>query len=198
MSALRIAIATLALAGPVAAQELDQLGRQFELAAHAALMHQVEQATAPAPFTTDGCSGGLSASWQSVAAYWPQFAAEYKQHPPFDSCCITHDRAYHNAGSAHSVTASYTARLTADQALQACVISTGKARQSELAAKYKVSEAQVDTAYQLLASSLYYSVRFGGGPCSGLSWRWGYGYQQCWIGKNLTWDNYFLSPGNSD
>jgi hypothetical protein len=167
-------------------QSWDQLGRGLEQKAHVALMQQVAKAKAtggPAPFTTDGCSGGLSSTWQSVAAYWPQFARDHRQQPPFEACCVTHDRAYHNAGAAQMAPDSYEARLKADRALQVCVTETGHARRAKLAVLYGVSESQVSEAYELLAGSMYYSVRFGGGPCSGLSWRWGYGYDPCWSGN---------------
>jgi len=173
----------LLLASPVIAQDWDQLGRGLELKAHEVLMAQVAKVGAPAPFTTDGCSGGLSSVWQSVAAYWPQFARDHQQQPPFESCCVSHDHAYHDAGSANTASDSYSARLSADRRLQACVMATGTGRSAELATLYEVSEAQVAEAYELLAGSMYYSVRFGGGPCSGLSWRWGYGYDQCWSGN---------------
>lgn len=176
-------VVALLLASPAFAQDWDQLGRGLELKAHDALMSQVTKAKAPAPFTTDGCSGGLSSTWQSVAAYWPQFARDHQEQPPFETCCVSHDHAYHNAGSALNASDSYQARLVADRALQACVIDTGEVRRAELAILYKVSEVQVVEAYELLAGSMYYSVRFGGGPCSGLSWRWGYGYDQCWSGN---------------
>ena len=166
--------------GSALAQNWDQLGRGLELKAHQALMKQVEKVSSPQPFTTDGCSGGMSSAWQGVAAYWPQFARDHQQQPPFESCCISHDRAYHDAGSALTATDSYEARLSADRTLQSCVIETGRARRDELAVLYGVSPSQVTEAYELLAGSMYYSVRFGGGPCSGLSWRWGYGYDQCW------------------
>jgi len=171
----------LLLAGPATGQGWDQLGRGLEMKAHVALMSKV--AGALVPFTTDGCSGGLSSTWQSIAAYWPQFAKDHQEQPPFETCCITHDHAYHNAGSARVASDSYQARLVADRALQACVIETGEVRRAELAVVYGVSEAQVVEAYELLAGSMYYSVRFGGGPCSGLSWRWGYGFNQCWSGN---------------
>ena len=164
-------------------QAWDHLGRGLELKGHQALMQQVATAGAPNPFTTDGCSGGLSSTWQAVAAYWPQFARDHQQQPPFELCCVSHDRAYHQAGAAQVAVDSYAARLAADRALQLCVVETGQARQAELAVLYGVSELQVAEAYELLAGSLYYAVRFGGGPCSGLSWRWGYGYEACWSGN---------------
>ncbi|NIZ62669.1 hypothetical protein DL239_16985 [Sedimentitalea sp. CY04] len=179
------AIGTLAAlwSGSALAQNWDQLGRGLELKAHQALMKQVKKVSSPQPFTTDGCSGGMSSAWQGVAAYWPQFARDHQQQPPFESCCISHDRTYHDAGSALTATDSYEARLSADRTLQSCVIETGQARRDDLAERYGVSTSQVTEAYQLLAGSMYYSVRFGGGPCSGLSWRWGYGYDQCWSGN---------------
>lgn len=42
------------------------------------------------PFTTDGCSGGMSFLWKKVLG----------RVPPWEEECIEHDRAYHRGGSA--------------------------------------------------------------------------------------------------
>ena len=31
------------------------------------------------------------------------------------------------------------------------------------------------------SEAMFLAVRFGGGPCSGLPWRWGFGYLGCTI-----------------
>lgn len=174
----------LALAGallwtPAFAEEpgWDQAGRALEIRAHARLMEQDRSTLAP--FESDGCSGGLSAAWRIAADTLPAFARAHEEAPPFEPCCVAHDRAYHTAGGAAEAEESYMARLTADRALRQCVLDTGRARQAGLAAQYGVSEAQAASAYRSLARSVYYAVRFGGGPCSGLSWRWGFGFEHC-------------------
>ncbi len=77
---------------------------------------------------------------------------------PFEGCCVSHDRAYHAGGGAATARGSYVERLAADRAFQACVAETGS---------------------QVMADALFQAVRLGGGPCSGLSWRWGYGRPDC-------------------
>jgi len=130
-------------------------------------MEKVEQGLAP--FSTDGCSGGLSWAWRRAVAAFPDLAPRAGEIPAWEQCCITHDRAYHNAGGARSEETSYAARLAADRELQACVSAPG---------------AQADSLartlfYDQLGVAMFRAVRFGGGPCSGLSWRWGYGYTEC-------------------
>ncbi|WP_425043214.1 hypothetical protein [Primorskyibacter sp. S87] len=165
------------IASPVAAQD-NRLTRSFELPSHRALMSVKGEL---APFTTDGCSGGLSAGWQLVADQFPDFAAAHQGQPPWESCCVTHDRAYHNAGGSETAEDSYEARLTADMELETCVNETGEPRITDLALFYDVSEDLVRDAYDTIAGAMYLAVRFGGGPCSGLPWRWGYGFEACSI-----------------
>ena len=43
----------------------------------------------PRPFTTDGCSGGLSQAWRAL----------FRQDPPWEGACIEHDRAYWKGGT---------------------------------------------------------------------------------------------------
>ncbi len=114
----------------------------------------------PSPFTTDGCSGGLSLLWRQLS--------QSGNGPPFEHCCIRHDRSYHAAGQARDPVQSYRARLDADQSLRRCV------------------ETQLQDNPSLartVSKAVYGAVRFAGGPCSGLSWRWGYGYPTC-AGQN--------------
>ncbi len=159
---------------------LEQLARGMQLRAHALLLERVtEQGGVPNAFTTDGCSGGLSASWGQIAAHWPGFAARYQSSPPFEACCITHDRAYHGISGARTPEASYGARLQADQQLRHCVRQVAAEQGEGLAAEYGVSREALERGFWQLSQAMYFAVRFGGGPCSGLSWRWGYGYPEC-------------------
>lgn len=179
---LRTLLAILLLGGPVQAQDWTSgpTARTLETPRHAALMALVTgPETTLAPFTTDGCSGGLSEAWQVVANRFPDFAQTHESQPPWEGCCVTHDRTYHNAGLATDPTASFEARLAADTALKSCVISSGKDRIDGLAATYQVPPDQIEAAYQNIAHTMFIAVRFGGGPCSGLPWRWGYGYPSC-------------------
>lgn len=42
------------------------------------------------PFTTDGCSGGMTALWQLI----------FRKPPPWNELCVKHDLAYWRGGSA--------------------------------------------------------------------------------------------------
>ncbi|MEL7212553.1 MAG: hypothetical protein AAGK92_07815 [Pseudomonadota bacterium] len=120
--------------------------RRVEERQHARLL---EVRDAPlTPFVSDGCSGGLSRIWNEVGA----------DPLPFESCCVSHDRAYHAGGSAMTARGSYVERLAADRAFQMCVAETGG---------------------EVVSDALFQAVRLGGVPCSGLSWRWGYGRPRC-------------------
>ncbi|WP_254684623.1 hypothetical protein SuNHUV7_24050 (plasmid) [Pseudoseohaeicola sp. NH-UV-7] len=177
-----LALAACLLAGVAAAQTEDEggLSRSLELPAHKALQSVIARSdTELALFATDGCSGGLSRVWDLVAETFPDFQDTHDNEPPWQGCCVTHDRAYHNAGEAQDAAASFSARLRADQALRGCVIETADTRMDDLIALYDVEEGQVRSAYNTIAGAMYLAVRFGGAPCSGLPWRWGYGYPQC-------------------
>ncbi|MFV1604275.1 hypothetical protein VWZ88_07725 [Phaeobacter sp. JH20_36] len=174
-------VATLlfgALSSVAAAEDAVAAGywAMLERAAHRGLMQEVAAAGGrPTPFATDGCSGGLSAIWRQFSG-----REETADGPPFEACCVAHDLLYHDAdgiGSSGRIldgrdedlaTASQQARLAADQALRRCVETQLSSRESPTAA----IAAPVATA-------MYAAVRFGGAPCSGLSWRWGYGYGHC-------------------
>lgn len=155
----------------------------IEMAAHRRLANVMERAGhSPAPFTTDGCSGGLSIAWDVIAETLPAFAETHEPRPPWEACCVTHDRAYHAAGGADGAEESYQARFTADAALRDCVIETGRRRTPDLVTAYGLTEAQIAAMYALIADAMFDAVRLGGGPCSGLPWRWGYGYPGCFAG----------------
>jgi hypothetical protein len=181
MTALRLIVIALAVwATTIQAQGVDQWGKGLELSAHQRLLDMRDRTQAPlAPFTTDGCSGGLSDVWSLVADTVPSFKETYEQLPPWQDCCVSHDRAYHDARDAQNADEGYAARLVADRALRACVMETGDARKVEFAEIYEATPDQVVNAYDTIARAMYLAVRFGGGPCTGLSWRWGYGYPHC-------------------
>ena len=169
----------LACLPAIAASQENSVQYQLELPAHQALQ---TVRTAPnatlSPFETDGCSGGLSNAWRLIANTFPAFAEIHEEVPPWEGCCVTHDRAYHSGGADLAPEASYAARLTADIALEACVISEGDSRAET--GFYDADPGDVRLAYAGVARLMYLSVRAGGGPCTGLPWRWGFGYDQCW------------------
>ncbi|PID36817.1 MAG: hypothetical protein CR993_03240 [Rhodobacterales bacterium] len=119
----------------------------------------------PLPFTTDGCSGGMSTVWRGLAEALPDLATGIGTHPPWEGCCVTHDQAYHDAAGATTAKASFAARLRADRALRDCVAAW--------------ETGLPPSGQQALADAMYHAVRSGGGPCTGLPWRWGYGLPRC-------------------
>jgi len=186
MSRLRPAIcAGLCLfAGAGAAQTDGEnrggLTRVLELRAHQALIEQSHRAEVTlAPFETDGCSGGLSDIWRLVSGQFPDFAAAHQEIPPWEYCCVEHDRTYHDGGGADTAEASYSARVQADDALRSCVMQTGETRKQQVATHYEVEPDSVTRAYGVIADAMHLAVRFGGAPCSGLPWRWGFGWPEC-------------------
>jgi RimJ/RimL family protein N-acetyltransferase len=157
-----------------------KIQRDLELKAHRELIQSIrEDDRRLSAFTTDGCSGGLSKAWQTVSDRFPAFAKAHDKTPPWEHCCITHDRSYHSAGGATEARESYVLRLSADQALRKCVLDTGNKRSANLSAKYGLTEEQIHVAYEAIANAMFDAVRIGGLPCSGLAWRWGYGYPRC-------------------
>jgi hypothetical protein len=71
------------------------------------------------------------------------------------------------------------ARRYADEQLRQCVIRSGNGRASVLMTDYGLSAGQASALYRSIADVMYRAVRVGGVPCSGLSWRWGFGWPQC-------------------
>ena len=174
--------------GPANAQDgpLETIATALEKPGHVELLDVLSNPdTALAPFTTDGCSGGLSHVWQTIAEQSPAFHDAHQTAPPWENCCVTHDRAYHNAGGATGWGESFNARKDADLALQSCVQNTGTSRATALAAQYNMSAEQVEITYALISDAMYLAVRAGGAPCTGLPWRWGYGYPNCTILNRL-------------
>jgi len=126
-------------------------------------------------FTTDGCSGGLSAGWAALAQALPAFRSRFGDRPPYESCCETHDRAYWTGATEDG----YGARHAADEALRACVRDYGSRHRAKFASDFGISEEQIVRNFEIISTLMYDAVRLGGGPCTALPWRWGYGWPQC-------------------
>ena len=45
-------------------------------------------------FKSDGCSGGMSSAWSYLADTVPKFADYAGNEPPWEHCCVAHDRQY--------------------------------------------------------------------------------------------------------
>lgn len=159
----------------------DSLGYRFEIGRHERLINaRASESIKLTPFTSDGCSGGQSAGWELFARTFPELAKRHGNLPPWQQCCVVHDRAYHAGGGRQAdAEASYAARRRADEQLRQCVIRTGKRRAPELMADYGLSRNQVSTLYRSITDVMYRAVRLGGAPCTGLPWRWGFGWPQC-------------------
>ncbi len=128
-----------------------------------------------APFSTDGCSGNLSASWELLADQIPKMKAELGEKPPWEDCCVTHDRAYWRG----EVEDGFNLRLIADQELRQCVVDTGTRLSPEWSTRFSIPETRVEQGFSVTAELMYQAVRLGGQPCSLLPWRWGYGWPNC-------------------
>lgn len=177
-------LASGATAQEIALPEVSVISRTFELPAQRRLSDRIARPDAElAPFVTDGCSGGLSAGWQLAAQILPGFVEAHDDEPPWQHCCVIHDRAYHDASGETDPERSLTARLTADMALKTCVAAQAVAEDTAfsetLRSTYNLSADQIARTYDLIAVTMFQAVRVGGLPCSGLPWRWGYGWPAC-------------------
>ena len=160
---------------------IEELERQLEIDRHAQLVSlKSDPVNTLAGFATDGCSGGLTIGWEYLAGKITSFQEQHGSEPPWEDCCIAHDHPYHNGGP-DKVTASESFRLRkeADLELKACVMETGAQRAPVLSKEYGLSVDQVVLLYDAVAELMYRAVRVGGVPCSGLPWRWGYGWPEC-------------------
>ncbi len=136
---------------------------------------QVKSGSQIKPFSTDGCSGGLSEGWRIVGEALPLFRSEYGETPPWEHCCITHDKRYWRGETDNG----YAKRKQADEVLRQCVIDTGKRAKATLVAHQGMSEETVTEGFSMAAELMYSAVRVGGQPCSVFPWRWGYGWPNC-------------------
>ena len=165
------------------AAPLDEgtLAYRVEIGRHERLVTaKASESAKLAPFMSDGCSGGQSAGWNLLARTFPEMARRHGDLPPWQQCCVVHDRAYHAGGGRRAdAAASYAARRRADEQLRQCVTRSGSRRAAELMADYGLSRNQVSTLYLSIADVMYRAVRLGGVPCTGLPWRWGFGWPQC-------------------
>ena len=140
-----------------------------------------------ATFTTDGCSGGQSQSWELLAKILPGFERQFGDEPPWKTCCVTHDKEYWRGNTVDG----YIKRKHADDELKQCVVDTGAELTSQLSVKYSVSEEEIRHAFSVTAEIMYRAVRLGGQPCSLLPWRWGYGWDNCaYVGVSDIKENY--------
>jgi hypothetical protein len=153
----------------------------FESLLHQRLVATMQANSEPlAPFGSDGCSAGMSKGWAFFAASFPAFAKVHGGRPPWEHCCLAHDRRYH-AGPPRGADASTSVSLrkSADEEARQCIVRTAETRERALAAAYGISRREVARIYRAIADTTYTAVRAGGAPCTGLDWRWGFGLPNC-------------------
>jgi len=136
-----------------------------------------------AAFRSDGCSGGLSQSWNLLANTLPIFADYAGNQPPWEHCCVAHDRDYWRGETQNG----FNKREQSDARLRACVHATGEQRGAEIAQTLNLPQQEIVEMINLTSDLMYQAVRLGGGPCSGFPWRWGHGWPKC---------SASLEPGN--
>ena len=142
-------------------------------------------------FRSDGCSGGLSESWKTLAQIWPEWARTIGEEPPWEACCVAHDRDYWRGESIDG----FAKRLRADVDLHRCVEQSGRDQGDDIAANLGIPRADVIEVFNLTAELMFQAVRIGGGPCTGLAWRWGHGWPPCDIEFEATDDQLVGHPG---
>jgi hypothetical protein len=133
------------------------------------------------PFVTDGCSGGLSDGWFFLANNLPAFKQKLGDKPPWEQCCVDHDRVYWIGSTKNG----YGIREQADKVLKQCVIDVGKQNSEQLARQTSLKQEEIQEAFNIAAEMMYQSVRIGGKPCTLFPWRWGYGWPLCKIHMSL-------------
>ena len=166
---------------PAVNPTIDSIERKIETDSHERLLRLIAAPeTTLSDFTTDGCSGGQSSTWQYLAEQMPDIEARLGERPPWEECCVVHDVAYHEGG-AKSTTAveSFDQRKSADLELMACVVATGQQRSADLGNEYGLSDEQVTLLYKSISELMYRAIRIGGAPCTEQPWRWGYGWPKC-------------------
>lgn len=140
------------------------------------------------PFTTDGCSGGLSAGWEYFSDKFVSFSKQFGQQPPWQQCCVEHDKAYWQGETRNG----YNLRLQADNQLKSCVEDTGTHLKLEPDRKLNIKNSGNTTddnedivlSFRIAAELMYRAVRLGGKPCAPFPWRWGYGWPHCSFNYN--------------
>lgn len=150
-------------------RRLENLGLQKLAAVQADPDHKL------APFSSDGCSGGLSDGWLYLADLFPAFKQKFGNKPPWESCCVAHDRIYWKGETEHG----YEKRRRADTQLKNCVIESAGSLSNDLKEQTAADRQQIENAYRVAAELMYRAVRVGGKPCTRLPWRWGYGWPYC-------------------
>jgi hypothetical protein len=126
-------------------------------------------------FNSDGCSGGMSSAWSYLADTLPEFVDFAGDKPPWEHCCVAHDRHYWRGESDKG----FAKRELADAELRQCVQLTGREQGGEISTILRLPKQDIIDLIDLTAELMYQAVRIGGAPCTGLPWRWGHGWPAC-------------------
>ncbi len=153
---------------------VDEGAREFE-ELRLRQLQTVQAVSEITAFASDGCSGGQSTGWELLAQTLPGFTSHFGDRPPWEACCVNHDKAYWRG----SVADGYAKRKLADDELRQCVVATGVEFTPQISSRYALAQEKVQQAFSLAADLMYQAVRLGGQPCSLLPWRWGYGWDNC-------------------
>ena len=126
-------------------------------------------------FNSDGCSGGMSSAWSYLSDTLPEFVRYAGAKPPWEHCCVAHDRHYWRGESDDG----FNKREQSDAELRQCVQHTGRGQGDEISALLRLPKQDIIELIDLTAELMYQAVRIGGAPCTGLPWRWGHGWPRC-------------------
>ena len=126
-------------------------------------------------FNSDGCSGGMSSAWSYLSDTLPEFVRYAGEKPPWEHCCVAHDRHYWRGES----DMGFAKRELADAELRQCVQLKGREQSNEISTILRLPKQDIIELIDLTAVLMYQAVRIGGAPCTGLAWRWGYGWPRC-------------------
>jgi hypothetical protein len=126
-------------------------------------------------FKSDGCSGGMSSAWSYLADTVPKFTDYVGNEPPWEHCCVAHDRQYWRGVSDDG----YAMREQSDTQLRQCVQLIGESHSKQISAELGLAEQDIIELINLTSDLMYQAVRIGGAPCTGLPWRWGHGWPPC-------------------
>jgi len=117
----------------------------------------------------------MSAGWAVFARGVPGAGVRIGQRPPWEPCCVDHDRAYWQGRGEDG----YRRRLAADRVLRQCVLDTARRQGDAWAEQLGLEHDELQRLMRQVAEAMYLAVRLGGGPCTGLPWRWGHGWPPC-------------------
>lgn len=128
-------------------------------------------------FISDGCSGNASRGWsvavEELSKISPRFDGLYAdtKNIPFEYACIAHDESYHVGEG------GYAARLLADHTLRSDIIFYGITNTEKIKERTGLrTDEEAMFLYEVVAETVYRSVRLGGAPCTGTPYAWGFGY----------------------